>query len=169
MKQSGPYLTLALGVILLIVAGLGYSHQQSLADPGNPSLPASIAGLERSRELYGEEAVVEITMLHGGELPLASGAMGSFGDQWEISLWAASAPDISTASQMTADMQQAIAKRRSPFTPVSEWEQGGRTIQKVSGLGQEHFYFQAGRLVIWLAAEPLLAQDALRETLEYYR
>ena len=38
----------------------------------------------------------------------------------------------------------------------------------LDGMGQKHFYFQSKNLIIWLAAEPSIADEALKQILEDY-
>ncbi len=35
-------------------------------------------------------------------------------------------------------------------------------------MGQRHFYFQSAAQVIWLAADPEMAEQALKEALAFY-
>jgi len=56
----------------------------------------------------------------------------------------------------------------SPFTPVEQFNQGARTIYVLEGMGQMHFYFQSKNLVIWLAADPAVADAAIKQILEAY-
>lgn len=45
---------------------------------------------------------------------------------------------------------------------------GNRVVYVLEGMGQKHYYSQAKNLVIWLAVEPGLADQALQQTLEVY-
>jgi len=55
-----------------------------------------------------------------------------------------------------------------PFTPAGERQIDGRTIYLLEGMGQQHFYFQSGNLVVWMAVDPPLADQALTEILAFY-
>ena len=50
-------------------------------------------------------------------------------------------------------MRDRIAEGNSPFTPTGEIQGGNHNIFTVDGLGQIHFYFQSGKMIIWMAAE----------------
>ena len=41
-------------------------------------------------------------------------------------------------------------------------------IFELDGLGQRHYYFRSGLLVIWIAVNNDLAEDALSELLMFY-
>jgi len=94
--------------------------------------------------------------------------MGMYGPDGQVTLWVAGAPANLMAAKLVEAMHDKIALGRSPFTPVGERREGGRTIYELDGMGQKHSYFQSGTLVIWLAAEPEVGQQALKEALEFY-
>jgi hypothetical protein len=65
-------------------------------------------------------------------------------------------------------MQKRIAEGKSPFTPINEINQRNSKVYVLEGMGQKHYYFQSKNLVIWLAANPALADEALQQILEVY-
>jgi hypothetical protein len=65
-------------------------------------------------------------------------------------------------------MKDKIAEGNSPFTPTGERPDGSRVIYELGGMGQKHFYFQSGDLLIWLAADVDLAEQALGQVLVFY-
>ena len=74
----------------------------------------------------------------------------------------------STVLVLFAAMRERIALGRSPFTPIGERSIAGRTVYELTGMGQQHFYFQSGRLVIWLAVDPPAAEPVLQAVLDFY-
>jgi hypothetical protein len=42
-------------------------------------------------------------------------------------------------------------------------------VYPLRGMGQEHMYFQSGRLVLWLAADTGVAEGARLAVVEAYR
>jgi hypothetical protein len=163
----------ALGLILLglLLASLGVGYalfSQAVDDPGQAPLPGQIAGLSLGGRSTSSQAVGELTRLHGKGFPLSSGAVGMYGDQHQVKLWVAGAPIRPLASRMLIAMKDKIAEGNSPFTPTEERPDGGRVIYELEGMGQKHFYFQSGDLLIWLAADADLAEDALAQILEFY-
>jgi hypothetical protein len=69
---------------------------------------------------------------------------------------------------MLIAMKDKIAEGNSPFTPAGERPDGGRVIYELEGMGQKHFYFQSGDLLIWLAADQEIAEQAISQVLEFY-
>ena len=154
--------------ILLIAGVVAWSYFWNLTtQPGEVSLPDSIAGLQMTNYMTGDQAVAEFEDLHGKQFPVTSGSIGIYGNH-QLTLWAAGASSSSMASDMVAAMEEKIAQGNSPFTPLEQLNQGDRTIYVLEGMGQKHYYFQSKNLVIWLAVSPALADQALKQTLEVY-
>ena len=69
---------------------------------------------------------------------------------------------------MMVDMRDKIARSETPFTQLNEMKYGSRTVYELVGMGQQHYYFRSGNLVIWLAVNEQVAELALQEALEFY-
>ncbi len=95
------------------------------------------------------------------------GWIGTYGSR-QITLWVAVSADAAGSDRLLEAMRDKINVGDTPFTPVGERKEGNRSIYELNGMGQEHVYFQSGKLLIWLAADPEIAQEAIRETLEFY-
>lgn len=167
MKRIFPLVLTTLGLLLSVVAlgQLYLSNRTSSTDIIN--LPKQLAGLGLTQTRTGSEAIVEFADLHGKEFPVVSGAIGIYGNS-QITLWVAGAQSESTAIEMTSAMQSKIAQGNSPFTLVNEIKDGNRKIYALEGMGQKHYYFQSNNLVVWLAVDPNLADEALQQILEVY-
>ena len=164
---------LALGIIvsgfLLVILGVGYAvFAKAITHPEVAPLPGQIAGLSLGKHKTGREAVEEINRLHHKDFPLSSGAVGQYGAQQQVTLWVSGVPLRLMAAWVLKDMQEKIAEGNSPFTPRGEEYVRERTIYVLDGLGQRHFYFASNNLLIWLAADTELAEQALAQALEYY-
>jgi hypothetical protein len=167
MKRIFPLVLITLG-LLLSVAALGQLYLNNRAiSPASTDLPKELTGLNLTQTQTGSKAISEFADLHGKEFPVVSGAIGIYGDR-KITLWVAGAESESIAVEMTNAMQSKIAQGNSPFTPVDEIKDRSRTIYVLEGMGQKHFYFQSNNLVIWLAVDPAIADDALQQILEVY-
>ena len=167
MKRIFPLALITVG-LLLSVAALGQlylSNRTSSTDITN--LPKEVAGLSLTQTQTGSAAIAEFADLHGKEFPVVSGAIGIYGNS-QITLWVAGAQSEATAIEMTSAMQSKIAQGNSPFTPVNEINDRNRKIYALEGMGQKHYYFQSDNLVIWLAVDPNLADEALKQILEVY-
>jgi hypothetical protein len=123
-----------------------------------------------TQSLLAEEAIDDVSRLHGGDFPLSSGAVGMYGTDHSITLWVAGAPYQTMADRMLVAMREKIAKPsgNAPFSPVGERQDGSRIVYELDGMGRKHFYFRSGKLIVWLAADPERAEDALTQTLMFY-
>lgn len=146
---------------------LTYLLRSSTDDSAN-NLPKSIAGYTLNAATYGPDAVAEIARMHGKEFPTTFGAMGTYGGTNQISLWIEGFQNDSTASQIIDAMEEKIALGNSPFSPNGQVQLGDRTIYQLDGMGQKHVYFQSGNLVLWLATDPSVADQAIQQILEDY-
>lgn len=168
-QQIGPALVITLGVIL-IAGGLAYREfLRAIEQPTAAALPDSLAGLPQAETSYGPDAVAMVTNLHGKQFPLSSGAYGMYGEHGRMAmLWVAGTPAKAMAARMVDEMEEAIARGDSPFMPTGTREVNGRTLYELTGMGQQHTYFQSGSLVVWLAADKPIAETVLAAALAFY-
>ena len=167
MRRILPVLLIGLGV-LLVLGPVGWLYFDGLVShPAVVPLPDEIAGLQITDHKTGAQAAAEFEKLHGKQFSLTSGAIGVYGRS-QITVWAAGTPLNFMASEMVDAMKDKIAKGNSPFTPMTELRHNNRIIYALEGMGQRHYYFQSKNLVIWLAADPSVADDALQQTLEAF-
>lgn len=154
---------------LLLLSGVGYAvYTQGLTHPGSASLPEQVAGLPLSHKRQGLQAVEEINRLHGKQFPLTSAAIGDYGSHGQVTLWVSGVPLRPLAARILRSMRDRIAEGNSPFIQVEERAEGSRPIYVLDGMGQRHFYYQSNNWIIWLAADPELAEQAFEQTLEVY-
>lgn len=85
-----------------------------------------------------------------------------------VMLWVTGTPAQPLAAKMISDMETAIEKTESPFTPLGVRNINDRSVHELTGMGQNHFYFQSAALVVWLAADEPIAETALAEVLAFY-
>jgi hypothetical protein len=166
MKRTIPVILIALGALLLAGSGWLLFGTRGVGNPGD-LLPSSVAGLPLTSKTTGEEAVSQVADLHGRQFPIVMASIGQYGSQ-QITLWIAGSESESGAAAMVDAMQTRIAKGNSPFTPQEQYRQDGRTVFVLEGMGQQHYYFQSKNLVIWLAADPALAEQSIQQLLEAY-
>ena len=154
--------------VWLVVGAIGWTffdHPSSQFLEG--SLPDSIAGIRLASSMTGVQAIEEVSSMHGKEFPIEFGEIGIYGDR-EVTLWVAGAASDAVAVQMTTAMQEKIAQGNSPFTPTNQIQNKDRKVYILDGMGQRHYYFQSNNLVIWLAANPSVADAAIQQILEVY-
>ena len=167
MKRIFPPALITFGILLSIGAFSQLYLNSRVRSWTALDLPNQVAGLRLTESKSGDQAIAEFTDLHGKAFPVTSGAVGIYGNR-DITLWVAATASDSVALELTNAMQERIAEGTSPFTPVDEINDRNRKVYSLEGMGQKHFYFQSQNLIIWLAAEPALADEALQQILEVY-
>ena len=163
------YLLFAVGVAVLTGTVLYYLHiSQTESSASEDNIPQVVADLPMEQLIVGQEAIKNIHQLHGKDFPLEAGAVAVYAEQ-NVILWVSDTGSISAAADLTELMKVRIAEGRSPFVALGDFELDGLTIYALDGLGQAHYYWQAGKLVLWLAADVEIAERAMSEVTEYCR
>jgi len=162
------YLFFVAGIAVLTSAFLFYLHAQPRTNDNLVErVPQSIAGLQLSQVITGQEAIDSIHQLHGKDFPLSGGAVATYGTQNAI-LWISGTGGERDAADLTELMKTRIAEGRSPFIDQGSFKVDGTLIYALEGLGQVHYYWQSGSLVLWLAVDQELAISALQQIVEFY-
>jgi hypothetical protein len=165
-KRSIAFFLISLGALVFIGSA---AYLLSSAQTATLNLPQTLADLPLVNADYGPEAVADINRLHGKQFEQTTGAMGTYRNALaNATLWVSQFPSRATAQQIVDAMRAKIAAGNSPFTPTGAQLQGNRTLYSLDGMGQQHFFFQSNDFVIWLSADPVVASQALRQTLEVY-
>ncbi|NIM95571.1 MAG: hypothetical protein GTO18_17880 [Anaerolineales bacterium] len=157
-----------IGISILSLNVLYWTHERT-SPSTDVSLPETLGDHPLVYAVYGQEAIDQVSQLHGKGFPLTSGAVGSYGNQNDLTAWIANAESSSAASELVAAMELKISQNSTPFETLGKFNKSGTTIFELVGMGQRHFYFQVGSLVIWIAAEPTIAGQALSDMLEAYQ
>lgn len=169
MKRWGAFSLIIIGSLVVTGASLLYWFDKRTSNPTVVNLPGTIASLPLTEAVYGQEAIDWVTQLHGKGFPLTSGGVGTYGEQNDLTVWVTGTLSGISASELISAMEDKIAGSSTPFQPTGNSNHEGHKVYELVGMGQRHFYFQAGSLVIWLAADPPLADQALEDVLEFYR
>jgi hypothetical protein len=168
MRKILPILAMFFGLILTLAGIGGFVIKPKLQNPGTISIPKEISNEPLFLQQNGWRAMDELDRLHKQKFPLTAGSIGTYGSHQNVKLWVGETFWKIIANRMIIYMRDEIATGSSPFTPEGERFINDRTIYTFDGMGQKHFYFQSGRLIIWLAADENIAEQALYEILEYF-
>ncbi len=167
-RRATAIILIAVGWMIVLPAGGYLVYASEVQNPDAVELPLELVDIPLRSAVYGEEAIADVTRLHGQQFSLTSGGVGSYGERGEIALWVTGSITNFFAKKLINDMEESITQSDSPFVPIGKSELDGRTIYQLEGMGQKHFYFQAGNLVVWLAADPDQAGCALASVLDFY-
>lgn len=152
-----------------LAVGLGNaSHLQELKLVSLAPLPAQVSGLPLSSQILGRPALRELFRMHGQDFSLNKAVVGIYGRENEIIIYVAGAPLKFLAGELLKAMRDKIAENNSPFQLLAIREIDQHTLFELKGMGQRHYYFRSGDLIIWLTAADTWAEQALEEVLVYY-
>jgi len=161
-------LVLVLGSSLVLIGTGLFFFNSALQNPGTVSIPKELSNETLFLQQNGWRVMDEFNRLHQQEFPLTAGAIGTYGSNQDIKLWVGETFLKILARKMIVDMQDKIADGSSPFTLNGVLQFGGRPIYGLDGMEQKHFYFQSGKLIVWLAADEAIVEQSLAEILEFY-
>src|SRR3990170_4658016 len=170
MKRLFPICLIGVGILILLGSAGVWGYNQKVQHPSSAPLPDVVADLDLTESLMAERAITEFTRLHGEGFPITSGAVGMYGADHSATLWVAGSLLQPVAGRMLVAMRDKIASTsgKSPFSPVGERQDGTRIVYELDGMGQKHFYFQSGKMIVWLAVNPERAEEALTQVLKFY-
>lgn len=132
---------------------------------GGDALPQSIGSLSLEQLQSGEEARQEIDRLHGKQITFRRGYIGTYGNG-KAKLWVSEYDSEGEAAKGIGKMAQRMQTRKEGnFWHFREISIQGVAVYFVVGMGQAHYFFQKGRKVIWLAVDPSLAREEIRDAI----
>ena len=201
-RRLWPAYFLAILGAAAIVAGLGWQAIRDRAlvpafsENAAFQLPRQLMGRPAWGQQTGREALAAIETMHGKGFELKDAVVAHYG---EATVLLAQARDEAGATAMIDAMTTRLASGASPFTPAGKFRVGDRTVYMLSGLGQTHYYWQAGTSrsaspedpagrpadgsgrsaagtagqaadkVLWLAIDPITAESGFRELIQTIR
>ena len=130
------------------------------ADVAPSLLPPVLGELPLQDFSSGEEALAEINRLHGEELSIIDGYVGSYSDgARSVTLWIAGSDD---PDGLLRQMLGAIEGGDTPFSAPRKVEGLGREVYRSEGMGQAHYIWVEGDLLIWMALEGFAADEGMK-------
>jgi hypothetical protein len=137
---------------------------------GALEVPQDLAGLPLAHSQQGREARAEIERLHGKSIPITDGYVAHYGTQPPVAmLYVSQARGEEVARRQVEQMTSRIRASNGPFHHLRESTRFGMTVYSTLGQGQVHYYFQRGATVVWVAADPTIAQPALADAVKKLR
>jgi len=149
-------LVFAVAISVSVATGLWSATSQEETTPA----PRQLAGYQLDQVMSGEEAIAEISALHGKDIPVAEAWVAHY--QGNSTVWAARATDTEQAVELLDRMVRGIQRGTSPFSGLTQTRFKGISVYTVTDGRQTHFFYQQGERVVWLATprgaeEPFLA------------
>ena len=157
---DGPGL-LCLAVTLLLLAG---------CDSGEVPLPQSIGLLRLEKLQAGEEARRGINRLHGKQIGFERGYIGFYAaENGRARIWLSEHSSSSEAAESVEKMAGRMTQgKQQVFFHFRQMIIEERKVYFVVGMGRVHYFFQKGAKVIWLAIDPPLANEVIRDAVRKF-
>ena len=131
------------------------------------SFPPALADRSLVEVARGEEAREEVARLHGRDIAVdATHLIGRYGDGPTM-LYATVYESEDRAREDMLRMTTAMERMRGgPFAPLEFRSGAGEVRFTTSGTGLEHLIFRRGPVLLWLQAEPEIAEAAFADLVD---
>jgi len=152
---------LGFAVTILLLNGCGF---------GEVPLPQSIGILRLEKFQTGEEARREIDRLHGKQIGFRHGYIGFYvAEKGSAQLWLSEHNSYSEAAEAVEKMAGSMTQdRQQSFWHLRQMVVEEQKVYFALGMGQVHYFFQKGAKVIWLAVDPPIAQEAIKDAVKKF-
>ena len=167
-RRRGGIGLIIFGVVLVVFV-LIYPFDTANVNSDAAPLPEEIAGLSLQAASTGLPDVDEIADLGEVNFDLTAWALGSYGADGEVTLWVAESASEVAASELLVAIQEENADGNSPYEMTGEETGDDRVVYRMEGVGKTYYFFQSGKVVVWLAADPSLGKQALEQVLAFYQ
>jgi hypothetical protein len=167
-RRTAGVSLLVFGIVLVVFAIL-YPFNTSNMNGTTVPLPEEMAGKPLHTTSNGLKAIDEIADLQEVNFDLTGWGLGSYGTNGEVTLWVAESASEVAASQLLSAIREEKSGGNSSHEPAREETVDGRIVYRLEGVGKTYYYFQSGDFVVWLAADPGLAGQALEQVLAFYQ
>jgi hypothetical protein len=125
-------------------------------------IPAKLGSLALTKSTQGTGALTELTQMHGSGLDLTGGYRADYaGGGSQATLWVGQAKDAAAAQARADTMAEKIGAGNAIFGDLQTLNIGGRKLYTAAGQDQQHFFYAVNDKIVWLAADPDQAPDAL--------
>lgn len=128
-------------------------------------LPDQLGAVQLEESMDGPQAMAAIAKLHGKKIDLEKAYVGHYsGNQGSATLYISVSRSQSESRALYRLMTKRIGKANQIFTGLRKIAgPGGLEMYQAEGMGQEHFYYQKGTEVVWVAADPQIASAVVEE------
>lgn len=124
--------------------------------------PSTLGTLELVHALRGTEALQAIDRLHGKGLASSDAYVAHYEKNGVVAMLYVSRPVRSSMSGAQIEkMATGIRGGKTPFSHLKSSERNGTTVYSALGEGQIHYFYRRGADVIWIAADPAVAKEAV--------
>ena len=147
--------------VLLLWAGIF-----SCAPKQTALLPTNLKGLRLQSTVRGQAAEAMINRLHNKEVTSKDNYIGHYqGQGAKAVLYVSEFQSQQEAEALLVSMRDRIKTTAKVFGHFRRMSARGLTVYSVLGLGQVHYFYRQGHVLIWLAVDPAVAREAFEAVL----
>jgi hypothetical protein len=166
-------LLLAILLVIAVVFLLGSSGQeQKLEEPPIPEslglLPEEVQSFKLIKKASGEDAIKEIKRLHPKNFGIIDGYVGEYTDLKgsKIQVWISVSESEEKAEELLYLMNENMANSNI-FSNQRVEDINGKTVHRVDGMGMDHYYYNQGGMVVWIASDYGVPKEVLEAFISY--
>ncbi|MEA3241713.1 MAG: hypothetical protein U9P37_09120 [Pseudomonadota bacterium] len=152
-------------IVLVIVMLFGCGGQKTTGPVEIGSLfPAAIGSWQRVQLVTGPEALEKINQLHGKNITVEAGAIGTYqaAGKRPAMIWISRSKTVDlTREQAEIMADKMVSNPRSPFHNPETMNINKIKVYKFLGMGQVHYIFCRERLAYWISAPPAKGEELL--------
>lgn len=161
---AGAGLIFALGLVALALVAWGGN--------GLSPVPRKLAGLPLTHALQGADAQREIDRLHKRRIPVRESAVAHYEGGTGVSMLYISQAYLEPLARwqlrrMVAGIRQGRQSAEGLFSHLKATDREGVTVYSALGMGQIHYFYRRGRTIVWVAADPGVARQALADSVRF--
>lgn len=146
---------------------------QSASAANNPVpeelFPASIAEMIRVDSLSGESAIESVSQLHGTNINVSTAYIASYQglDNQSMSIWYSEAKNEKDAKALFQVMDEKMPNSQV-FKNLQTIKINNMEFRSVTGMDLQHYYWQTGKRVIWIAIGAPDSSSVLKQVAPLY-
>ncbi len=127
-------------------------------------LPDKVSGFSLNKKLTGSEAEDFVNRLHYGTVAADENEIGFYSsEKGSAVIYISYYNSDDEADQILLQMVEKIENVPSPFEGGDSFELSDHIIYRYSGLGQSHFVFSSGNVLLWISADVMWAELFLND------
>lgn len=127
-------------------------------------LPVEVSGFSLNKKLTGSEAEAFVNRLHYGTVAADENEIGFYSsEKGSAIIYISYYYSDDEADQILLQMVEKIENVPSPFEGGDSFELSDHIIYRYSGLGQSHFVFSSGNVLLWISADVMWAELFLND------
>ena len=156
-KSKLPGILFALSIVIVVVGFKALFPTPEKLQELDSLLPKSIGEWQQIELITGTEALEKINHLHGKNITVEAGAIGSYQavGKGPAMVWISrSKTPALTLEQAEVMADKMVNNPRSPFHDLETLNINKIKVYKFLGMGQVHYIFCRERLAYWISSPP---------------